>query len=171
MKKNQTSATTDSSPAPEGPLLRIPDLDYGVLDHLLGFALRRAQNALYLDFYRATAKYNISPQRFAALVLIAQNKTMRQAQLAQALGLHRSGALRLVDWLQERGWVERYDDPNDARSWGLVLSKTGKTVFKELSKIVQEHDVRFQNELGERGSQMKLDLELIAKTGLAGFEE
>lgn len=171
MKKNQTSATTDSSPAPEGPLLRIPDLDYGVLDHLLGFALRRAQNALYLDFYRATAKYNISPQRFAALVLIAQNKTMRQAQLSQALGLHRSGALRLVDWLQERGWVERYDDPNDARSWGLVLSKTGKTVFKELSKIVQEHDVRFQNELGERGSQMKLDLELIAKTGLAGFEE
>ncbi|MES2049067.1 MAG: MarR family transcriptional regulator [Pseudomonadota bacterium] len=169
MKKNQTTAKPETPLAPEGPLLRIPELDYGVLDNLLGFALRRAQNALYLDFYRATAKYNISPQRFAALVLIAQNKKMRQAQLAQALGLHRSGALRLVDWLQERGWVERYDDPDDARSWGLVLSKTGKTVFKELSKIVQEHDVKFQSELGTRNGEFKMNLELIAQTGLAEF--
>ena len=92
---------------PGGPLLPVPGLDYGVLDDLLGYALRRAQIALYVDFYRATGGLDVSPPRFAALVVVGRNPGMRQGLLAQAMGLHRSGALRLTDWLTARGWVTR----------------------------------------------------------------
>ena len=57
----RSSATVEPQ-VPEGLLLPVPGLRYGVLDELLGYALRRAQNALYLDFYRATAGLDVSPQ-------------------------------------------------------------------------------------------------------------
>ncbi|MFZ6672595.1 MarR family winged helix-turn-helix transcriptional regulator [Undibacterium sp. Xuan67W] len=170
MKKKKDTETPDIALNQERPLLRIPSLEYGILDNLLGFALRRAQNTLFVDFYRATADYEISPQRFAALVLIAENKSMRQTQLAEALGLHRSGALRLVAWLSDRGWVERHDDDADARAWGVTLTPTGTKVLGEISKIVQEHDLGIQRIVGDRSSQLKADLELIAKNGLSKFD-
>src|SRR6218665_2113356 len=113
------------SPPPEGLLLPVPGLDYGVLDQLLGYALRRAENALYLDFYRISGA-EISPQRFAALVLVGRNPGMRQGLLAQAMGLHRSGALRLADRLTGQGWAERREDRDDARTWGLHLTAAGR---------------------------------------------
>src|SRR5450830_1788846 len=169
MKQKKDTETNNSASNPERPLLRIPNLEYGVLDNMLGFALRRAQNTLFMDFYRATVDYDISPQRFAALVLIAENKNIRQAQLAEALGLHRSGALRLVAWLSERGWVERHDDDIDARAWGVSLTQAGSTILGELTKVVQEHDFNIQRIVGDRNSQLKTDLELIAKNGLTAI--
>lgn len=150
------------SPPPEGLLLPVPGLAYGVLDDLLGYALRRAQNALYLDFHRATRGLDVSPQRFAALVLVGQNPGMRQGLLAQAMGLHRSGALRLADWLTAQGWAERRDDPLDARSWGLQLTATGRRILNKLEKAVRTHDAALLAGLGERGAALKADLERLA---------
>ena len=170
MKKTKNTGTADSEVNQERPLLRVPTLEYGILDDLLGFALRRAQNTLFMDFYRATAAYDISPQRFAALVLIAENKSMRPAQLAEALGLHRSGALRLVAWLSERGWVERHDDDMDARAWGVTLTPAGTKALSEITAVVQEHDLGIQRIVGDRSSQLKTDLELIAKNGQTAID-
>ena len=152
---------------PEAPLLPVPGLDYGVLDDLLGYALRRAQNALYLDFYRATAALDVSPQRFAALVLVGRNPGMRQGLLAQAMGLHRSGALRLTDWLTSRGRVERRDDAEDARRWGLFLTTAGKRQLAVLERRVRTHDERLMSELGERAARLKADLERLAEIASA----
>jgi DNA-binding MarR family transcriptional regulator len=159
------------SPPPEGLLLPVPGLNYGVLDELLGYALRRAQNALYLDFYRATADCSdISPQRFAALVLVGQNPGMRQGLLAQAMGLHRSGALRLTDWLTAQGWAERRDDPADARSWGLHLTATGRRMLGKLEQAVRAHDQALLLALNERGGGLKSDLERLAWVATAASQ-
>ena len=150
------------SPDPEGLMLPVPGVNYGVLDSLLGYALRRAQNALYLDFYRATAEWDVSPQRFAALVLIARNPGLRQGLLGQAMGLHRSGALRLTDWLTANGWAERRDAPGDARVWGLHLTPAGKRRLARLEAAVVEHDRALIAALGEQGAGLKAGLERLA---------
>ncbi len=166
--------TPVESPPPEGLLLPVPGLNYGVLDELLGYALRRAQNALYLDFYRAVhqnaAGSDISPQRFAALVLVGQNPGMRQGLLAQAMGLHRSGALRLTDWLTAQGWAERRDDPADARSWGLHLTAIGRRMLGKLEQVVRAHDQALLLALGERGAGLKSDLERLAWVATAAAQ-
>ena len=164
------SAKSTESPLPEGLLLPVPGLDYGVLDDLLGYALRRAQNALYLDFYRATAGLDVSPQRFAALVLVGQNPGMRQGLLAQAMGLHRSGALRLTDWLTAQGWAERRDDPVDARSWGLHLTAAGRRMLARLEALVRAHDQALLQALDDRGAGLKADLERLAWVATAAAQ-
>jgi len=165
------SATkTTEAQAPEGLLLPVPGLNYGVLDDLLGYALRRAQNALYLDFYRATGGLDVSPQRFAALVLVAQNPGMRQGLLAQAMGLHRSGALRLTDWLTAQGWAERREDLADARSWGLHLTATGRRTLNKLEQAVRAHDQALLQGLGEQGASLKAGLERLAWVATAAAQ-
>lgn len=167
MSKTAPSTQADT---PEGLLLPMPGLRYGVLDELLGYALRRAQNALYLDFYRATQGHDISPQRFAALVLVAENPGLRQGLLAQAMGLHRSGALRLTDWLTAQGWVQRRDDPQDARSWGLHLTAAGRRRLDQLTQAVRAHDRALLQGLGEQGAALKGALERLAWVATAAAQ-
>lgn len=167
--RSKSQASTEAQ-QPEGLLLPVPGLRYGVLDELLGYALRRAQNALYLDFYRATQGEDISPQRFAALVLVAENPGMRQGLLAQAMGLHRSGALRLTDWLTAQGWVERRDDPQDARSWGLHLTSVGRRRLARIEQAVRTHDRSLIQALGAGGPGLKTDLERLAWVATAAAQ-
>jgi DNA-binding MarR family transcriptional regulator len=141
---------------------RVPDLDYGVLDELMGYALRRAQNALYLDFYAATEDFGLSPQRFAALVLIDRNPCIRQGVLAQAMGIDRSGALRLVDWLEARCLALRESSREDARVWGLHLTTSGRRTLAAMEKAVLEHDRALITALGRAGTQLKPLLDALA---------
>ncbi len=142
----------------------IPGLDYGVLDTLLGYALRRAQNALYLDFHAATASFDISPQRFAALVLISRNPGLHQGLLAEAMGIDRSGGLRLVAWLEKRGLVLRTTQKDDARSWQIHITPHGSDVVAAMSAAVQAHDRAMLDRVGQDGPRLRLLLERLAIT-------
>lgn len=155
--------------APQAALLPLPGLDYGVLDQLMGYALRRAQNALYLHFHKALGPdAEVSPQRFAALVLVVRNPGLRQGVLAEAMGVHRSGGLRLVDWLHHQGWVRREDDPLDGRSWTLQPTREGRAALARLSAAVQAHDEALVQAMGPQGAQLKPLLDRLA--GLDGTD-
>lgn len=147
---------------PQGALRPTEGLDYGVLDSLTGYALRRAQNALYLHFSRSMPWPDVSPQRFAALVLVVRNPGLRQGVLAQAMGLHRSGGLRLVDWLDARGWVRRADDPLDRRSWTLHPTPEGEAALETLTGAVRRHDAALVQAMGEHGPRLHPLLEQLA---------
>ena len=145
----------------------LPGLDYGVLDELLGYALRRAQNALYLHFQRSVDRADVSPQRFAALVLVAQNPGLRQGLLAEAMGLHRSGGMRLVDWLCGHGWVQRADDPLDRRSWTVHPTPAGLALLESVTAQVRTHDEALLAALGDEGPQLRSLLDRLASAALA----
>lgn len=160
-QKNASRSFTISADPPEGELRPLPGLRYGVLDDLMGYALRRAQNALYLHFQQAVPQAEVSPQRFAALVLVVENPGLRQGVLAQAMGLHRSGGLRLADWLCAQGWVARRDDAQDGRSWTLHPTPVGIAALAQLSAAVQAHDQALLAALGPEGAALKPLLERL----------
>lgn len=121
---------------------RVPGIDYGILDGLVGYRLRRAQLRLYEDFDRLLGADGITPQRFAALVLIARNPGIGQGRLAAVMGIARTGAKALVDGLLARGWVDRTPDAADRRQRGLALTATGRAATDRLSATVADHDAR-----------------------------
>ncbi len=159
MPRHRVPANTENQTP---PITRIEGLDYGVLDELTGYALRRAQNALYVDFDRATAQWQISPQRFAALVLIDRNPGLAQTKLSEAMGINRSGAMRLVDWLELRKFAVRAEDPVDARRWGIALTPHGARVLAEVTAAVCAHDDALVEKMGANGAQLKPLLEQLA---------
>lgn len=122
------------------PIARVPGLDYDVLDELLGYALRRAQVGMFLAFHAATRGQEITPPRFTALVVVGANPGIGQSALGQVLGIARSGAMMLTDWMQERGLVERRRRPNDGRSWGVHLTPRGDKLIAAMKRRVAAED-------------------------------
>jgi DNA-binding MarR family transcriptional regulator len=122
------------------PIARVPGLDYDVLDRLLGYALRRAQVGMFLAFHAATRGQDITPPRFTALVIVAANPGIGQSALGQVLGIARSGAMILTDWMEDRGLAERRR--NDGRSWGVHLTRKGEKLLADMKRQVAIEDRR-----------------------------
>src|SRR5256885_861476 len=124
------------------PIARVPGLDYDVLDELLGYSLRRAQVAMFVAFHEATRGMDMTPPRFTALVIVGANPGIRQTALGKVLGIARSGAMHVTDWFEARGLVERRHLPEDARAWGLHLTRKGELLVDRLKRRVLALDLR-----------------------------
>lgn len=154
MKQNSTDIPLSGEPF--NP--HVQDIDYGVLDSLLGYAVRRAQIVQNSEFLRALEVWNITPPRFSALVIIDRNEGLKLTQLAQVLGIARSGAVMLADALTEMGYVERREVPNDKRAYGLALTPQGRKDLRKIEQVVIEQDQRVAQRLtaAERDKLIKL---------------
>ncbi len=126
---------------------RVAGIEYGVLDDLVGYALRRAQIAIYEDFETALGAFEVTPQRFAALVVIGENSGITQALLGRVLGIARSGVVQVVNGLQTRGWVTREADSGDARARLLTLTPAGRSHLNAVRRRVRAHDRRVSKSL------------------------
>jgi len=129
-----------------GSAALVPGIDYANLPAHYGYALKRAQIVAFDAFARATAGYAITPPRYTALVILEANPGISQSTLGQVLGTARSGAMLLTNWLVARGLAERRHRPDDARAWGLYLTRGGKAQLRKLKRRVFAYDQRF----GER---------------------
>lgn len=125
----------------------MPGIDYGVLDTLVGYALRRAQIVIYLDFEATLGPYDMTPQRFSAMVLIAGNGGITQSDLGHVLGIARSGVVQVVDGLVTRGWLMREAHRTDARAWRLRLTPAGRSHLAIVRRRVRAHDRRVAGHL------------------------
>lgn len=121
---------------------RVPGIDYGVLDTLLGYAVRRAQIRLYEDFVASLAPWGITPPRFSAMVIVSRNPGLKLTQLAKVMGIARSGAVILVDALEELGYMKRLPVPEDRRAFSLALTEKGQIDLLAITQAVQAHDER-----------------------------
>jgi DNA-binding MarR family transcriptional regulator len=132
------------------PIERVAGLDYDVLDDLLGYCLRRAQVAMFLAFHDSTRGRGITPPRFTALVIIGANPGISQSALGATLGIARSGATMLADWMVEEALVERRRPPGDARAWGLHLTARGERLVARMKQEVVAGDRRRSSILSAR---------------------
>ena len=127
-------------PRPLAPIPRLPGLRYDVLDSLIGYALRRAQVAVYGAFGRATRGLDMTPPRFTALVIVGANPGISQSTLGASLSIARSGAMSLVDWMVARGLIERRSHPEDRRAWGLHLTSRGERFVNKIKRNLLEEE-------------------------------
>jgi DNA-binding MarR family transcriptional regulator len=112
----------------------------GMLPSLLGYQLRRAQIAVFQNFARAMADFDITPGRFGVLEVIAANGGLSQSELGAILGIDRSTVVAVIDRLEADGLVRRMKAPNDRRSHALQLSEKGAVTLAILEKRVAAHE-------------------------------
>jgi DNA-binding MarR family transcriptional regulator len=116
------------------------DARRGVLPTLLGYQLRRAQIAVFQNFARAMADFDITPGRFGVLEVIAANAGLSQSELGAILGIDRSTVVAVIDRLEADGLVRRAKAPNDRRSHALQLSEKGAVTLAVLEQRVAAHE-------------------------------
>jgi DNA-binding MarR family transcriptional regulator len=163
------TASTDVYPAPavDEPFNpKVPGIDYGVLDSLIGYTVRRAQIVLYEHFIESLAQWSITPPRFSALVIISRNPRLKLTVLANVLGIARSGAVALIDSLETLGYVRRVPSPTDRRALGLELTPKGEHDLAAITQAVQAHDQHMGQCL--TASEQQQLMTLLAR--IAGFQ-
>ena len=114
-------------------------LKQGVLPELIGYRLRLAQQAVFRDF--AATVGELSPGRVGMLLLIEANPGVTPGRLAEAVALDRSTMVGVVDFLEERGLIERRRGI-DRRTNGLWLTRDGRSLAARLRRRIERHEDR-----------------------------
>ncbi len=137
---------------------RAAAVDTRPLDGLIGYALRRAQLAVFDDAIRALAKLDLRPAQYSVLSLIAHTPGLRQSQVAEALGIQRANFVALLNGLERRGLALRSAAPNDRRSHALHLTEEGERVLRRANAVVAIIEGRLDAKLGPGGRAQLLEL-------------
>lgn len=115
-------------------------LRLGLLPHLIGYHVRRAQMTVFQHFHTTMAPFDITPGQFGVLLLISENPGLSQSDLGAALGIDRSTMVAVIDRLESRQLVIRAPSPTDRRSYALRLSDEGSALLKQVIPQVEAHD-------------------------------
>jgi DNA-binding MarR family transcriptional regulator len=130
----------------------------GMLDGLVGYALRRAQIAVFQDFHRTFTEVDIRPAQYSVLLVVHQTPGLRQSQVADALGIKRTNFVTLFDGLQQRGLALRAPVAGDRRAVALHLTEAGEALVGQLMALCDQHEARLTERLGESGRDELLRL-------------
>ncbi len=89
----------------------------------------------------------------AALLSIGTRPGESIDQLSRVLSLTHSATVRMVDRLEQRGWVRRDRGGGDGRTAALTLTPTGRSVFRRLLKARKTALNRVTSVLGDRENE------------------
>jgi DNA-binding MarR family transcriptional regulator len=124
------------------PSLSYEVINLGHLPDLVGYALRRAQLAVFRDFSKTFSRFNIRPVQYGVLTVIELNPGLKQQDVCLALGIRRANFVTLLNELERRGLAERGPAANDQRANALYLTEKGKTLMRDLRKVNKAHEDR-----------------------------
>ncbi len=133
-------------------------VDWGMLDELVGFHLRRAQSVVFDHFMNAVKDERVTPGQFGVLTLIGENKGLNQSGLAGALGIERSTMVAVINVLEDRGLVKRQESTSDRRSYVLSLTRQGKALLGVVNAKVRDHEQQIASALNESEKKVLVDL-------------
>jgi DNA-binding MarR family transcriptional regulator len=86
--------------------------------------------------------FDLSLSEMFALLALSAGAPMSQQVLAEQLHLEKSTVSRLVQHLEQRGWVRRVRDLHDTRVFRLQLSETGHEQSSRLMRSLAERHER-----------------------------
>jgi DNA-binding MarR family transcriptional regulator len=125
-------------------------LRYGPLADWLGFHLRMAQVASFQAFARQAQTVDLSPGRFAVLMLIGENPGISQTELSRANGRDKSTLTPVLDDLVRRKLVSRRRTAHDRRTYQLSLTPAGDAMLRELTACAERHEADLDRIVGAR---------------------
>jgi DNA-binding MarR family transcriptional regulator len=153
--RKRTAKTRKAANTPTG-------LRLGVLEDVVGFNLRLAQDASFRAFARHSGESHLKPGRFAALMVIHNNPGLTQMDLGRAIGRDKSSVTPLIQELQRHGLVDRRQSKTDRRSITLKLTRAGEKATKTLLGHAMEHDRKLDAIVGDRKAEFVALLKKIA---------
>jgi DNA-binding MarR family transcriptional regulator len=136
------------------------------LGPMLGALVRIAHAAMVEKYTRwlADSPYSdIQPAHAAAIQPLWQRpEGVRLTTLAQTARITKQSMGALVDALEQGGYVERVEDPDDGRAARIRLTARGRTFARHARAFAREFEKRLAESIGERRlKELHSTLELV----------
>lgn len=123
-------------------------IDYSILSQAVIYRLRRAQAAVLQDFNDGLNTFGLRPADFSVLVVVANNRGLKQSDVAEALGIQRANFVAIIDGLEQRGLLVRCKSDTDRRVQFLHMTPAGEQMLEQISGIWQDSEHRIVEKLG-----------------------
>jgi DNA-binding MarR family transcriptional regulator len=160
------SAPADRGPWPGGvepaPLTDAPT-DPQRAYRSVGFTVSTTGYAIARRFRELLAPLGLEPRDFALLRTVATAEGVTQQAIGERMGVKPSRMVAFVDALEQRGLLERRQNPHDRRARELFLTEQGREVLQRAFATAVAHEQRLTSDLSpEEREQL---LELLARVG------
>jgi len=128
------------------------------LREFIGYALRRAQGAVYADLNDGLARLELRPVQYTLLLIVADNPGISQSGCCEALGIQKANCVPSMSDLERRGFIIRKKSSVDARSYELHITNKGKRILQRAGEVQTSHEQRLIERIGVEGRDQLLRL-------------
>ena len=107
---------------------------------IIGLNLKWAFWSMFKRYSRPLKEFGLTPMQFFVLAMLWKNEGSSQQRVADDSFCDKSTIVHLIDKLEEAGFVERQQVPQDRRMHRLLLTPKAKEVCPEAYKKIAEVD-------------------------------
>jgi DNA-binding MarR family transcriptional regulator len=100
-----------------------------------GFLLNDSARLMRKRFEQRARGIGLTRAQWQVLAYLARHEGIQQSALADILELEPITLVRILDRLEEGGYVERRRHPTDRRVWQLFLQPKARPIFEQMLEI------------------------------------
>jgi MarR family transcriptional regulator, transcriptional regulator for hemolysin len=101
-------------------------------DRHLGYLVNDLARLLRRNFNRRVQSLGLTQAQWRAIAHLSRKEGLTQTELADRLDVQAITLTRLIDRMQNAGWVERRDHPSDRRAVQLFLTGKCEPILAEM---------------------------------------
>jgi len=121
---------------------------------LLGKVLQQMEN----KFAEGLIPFNINARQYGVLLFIQGNPYSSQKDISDNLQIDRTTMVSHIDHLETLGFVERTKNPNDRRSYSLMITEKGNDVLDSRWEFLNNIELEVLAPLNPNEKQLLKDL-------------
>nr|WP_026060688.1 MarR family transcriptional regulator [Pseudaminobacter salicylatoxidans] len=104
----------------------------------LGFLIHDAARLMRRRFEALGSRHGLSSAQWRLLVRVVKSEGVTQARLAELLEVEPISVSRLLDRMEEGGWIERRQDLNDRRVRLIFPTDKSRQAFEAIKGVAGE---------------------------------
>ena len=89
---------------------------------------------------------------------LSRNEGISQARLAELAESDPMSMVRILDYMEAEGWVERRADPNDRRARCLYIKDKARAILDEIWRLADETRMEFLRDLSAQECERLIDM-------------
>ncbi|WP_280166693.1 MarR family winged helix-turn-helix transcriptional regulator [Priestia aryabhattai] len=119
-----------------------------------GFLLGKALQQMEQKFAEGLAPFNINSRQYGVLLFIEENPYSSQKDISDNLQIDRTTMVSHIDHLETLKFVERTKNPNDRRSYSLLITEKGKEVLNSRWEFLTDVESEVLTPLNQQERQL-----------------
>lgn len=100
----------------------------------LGYCLSKSSQIIKERFDQELEKYDLITAQAGLLNILFHSPPINQLELGSSIGIDKATMVKLIDGLENLGYVERTTNTNDRRAKLVTITKIGRKLSEELQR-------------------------------------
>lgn len=108
------------------------------MERKIGTVVAQVARLMRRSFDQRAREIGVTRPQWLVLSVLRSHEGIKQGGLADILEVEPITAGRMIDRMQEAGFVERRPDPADRRAWRLFLTERGLELTQQLEPLARD---------------------------------